>query len=436
MKVKRSNEDRGTKRKYDPEGLQVYEGQNCFKARLVLSLLSKNPFRVTKFRAPEGIRSFETCLLDLIEKITDGTKYTISPNGQEIEFYPGSLLGGEVTHECDLERSIGYYLELLLPIAFFSKEPTRARLFGITNSYDSTSVDYIKRNTMVWLKEVYKIDEGLDLKIIKRGMIPEGGGEVTFTCPIMKQFPAVQVMDEGKVKRIRGVAYACKVPASISNRVVEAAKGFFLDYLNDIYIYSDQNTGKQSGNCPGYGVYLEAETTMGVIYSSEVISEAGQGRHETAEELAERGCKELMNQIYFGGCVDSANQWLMILLMALSTTDVSKCILSQLDENSINFLRLMYDFFNIKFKIDWHKPADVDDSDDSDSDDEDGEDKQEGADKVESQDRPFSVRPGKAKDSESNVEEGTQSKSVSEDNARVLLACAGLGYKNLHRMIL
>lgn len=434
MKVKNNKDQISTKRKHEPDGLQEYEGQNYFKQRLVLSLLSQNPFRITAFRPKIGIKGFEQSLLVLIEKITDGTKYTFSRNGEEIEFYPGRLLGGEVSHECDNERSIGYYLELLIPLALFSKEATEARLFGITNAKDAVSVDYVKRNTMAWLKEVYKIDEGLDLKIIKRGMIPNGGGEVIFSCPIVKELPAVQVMDEGKVKRIRGVAYSCKVPASISNRVVEAAKGYFLDYLNDIYIYTDQNTGKQSGNSPGYGVYLEAETTMGVIYSSEVISEAGEGNHETAEELAVRGCKALMKQIYYGGCIDQANTWLIILFMALSPNDVSKFIVPKLSEYSMDFLRHMYDFFKIKFKIEWNKPADIEDSDSSDSEDDEERDEDQSEDD-DMKERPFSIKGAKYEDDEI-VEKRSKKKEITDENSRVLLACAGLGYKNMSRMLL
>lgn len=427
-----------SKRKHEVDGLHSYEGQNYFKQRIICSLLSRNPVRITRFRHPKGIQPFEQSLLALVEKITVETKIEIHPKGTELFFEPGMLQGGEITHDCDLDRGIGYYLELLIAVAFFCKEPIKATLSGITNSKESTSVDYIKRNTMVWLKEVYEIDKGLDLNINKRGMIPGGGGEVYFTSPTRKELKAIQILDEGMVKRVRGVAYSAKVPANTGNRVVEASKGFFLEYLNDIYIYTDQNTGRASGNSPGFGLYLEAETTTGVIYSSEVHSEAYDGVLETPEDMAIRASKLLMDEIYKGGVVDSANQWLAVLLMALSTNDVSKVLFGRLNEYTIEFLRHMLDFFRIKYKVDWYKPtheatkSSAKDSDTSDSEEENDMDDNKDDLSLMPKRR---TRDGVEDSGQDLDDDEDRSKPITDANARVMVSCAGLGYKNLNRVV-
>ena len=61
----------------------------------------------------------------------------------------------------------------------------------------------------------------------KRGAAPGGGGQVVFEmpCPAKKSPRPVQVMDQGKIKRIRGVAWGVRVSPSMANRVVESAKG-------------------------------------------------------------------------------------------------------------------------------------------------------------------------------------------------------------------
>ena len=38
-------------------------------------------------------------------------------------------------------------------------------------------------------------------------MCPDGGGKVTFSCPIIRKVSPVWLDDVGKVKRIRGMAY-------------------------------------------------------------------------------------------------------------------------------------------------------------------------------------------------------------------------------------
>lgn len=55
----------------------------------------------------------------------------------------------------------------------------------------------------------------------------------------------------GKVKRIRGVAYAVRVSPTIANRIVESAKGILLNFLPDVYIHTDHCKGERGGTSPG-----------------------------------------------------------------------------------------------------------------------------------------------------------------------------------------
>ena len=92
----------------------------------------------------------------------------------------------------------------------------------------------------------------------------------TSRCPVKKSLRPVQVTDQGKIKRIRGVAWAVRVSPSVVNRMVEVAKGLLLQFLPDIYIYTDHVTGANSGKSPGFGLTLTAETTTGVMLTAEV----------------------------------------------------------------------------------------------------------------------------------------------------------------------
>lgn len=71
------------------------------------------------------------------------------------------------------------------------------------------------------------------------------------------------MVDQGKIKRIRGTAWAVRVSPSVPNRVVEACKGVLLKFLPDVYIYTDHFTGAKSGKSPGFGLTLSAETNSG-----------------------------------------------------------------------------------------------------------------------------------------------------------------------------
>lgn len=77
-----------------------------------------------------------------------------------------------------------------------------AVLTGITNDNTDVSVDIFRAVTLPLLKH-FGIEEGMELKVKKRGAPPDGGGEVYFRCPLVRQVKSIFLVDTGLVKRIR-----------------------------------------------------------------------------------------------------------------------------------------------------------------------------------------------------------------------------------------
>lgn len=70
------------------------------------------------------------------------------------------------------------------------------------------------------------------------------------------------------------------------------------------------------------------------------------------EDVGAGAARQLLLELSKGGCVDRCNQWLALVLMALSPADVSKVRLgSELTEFSVQALRLLKTFFGVVFKI-------------------------------------------------------------------------------------
>lgn len=54
---------------------------------------------------------------------------------------------------------------------------------------------------------LFGINDGLQLKIVKRGSPPLGGGLIQFDCPNLRSIKPLVFSEKGKIKRIRGIAY-------------------------------------------------------------------------------------------------------------------------------------------------------------------------------------------------------------------------------------
>lgn len=153
-----------------------------------------------------------------MDKMTNGTRIAINTSGTSVYFRPGILVGGTITHDCSTLRSIGYFLEPLLCVAPFTKSPVKLVLRGITNGNTDMSVDAI-RTTSLPLLRCFGLEDGVTMKIAKRGAPPLGGGEVNITIPVMARAKPVQIVDLGKIRRVRGIAYAAAVATTAAAAV-------------------------------------------------------------------------------------------------------------------------------------------------------------------------------------------------------------------------
>ena len=179
--------------------LKYSDGATQFRLRLAVSLLSSRPLLLRNIRSDDldapGLREHEASFLRLLDRLTNGTRIEINATGTQLRFRPGVLLGGDVEHDCpagDGGRSVGWFLEGILPLAAFGKEPLRLTLRGVTDGTSELdpSPDYLSAS---FLPLMIRLGIGSDgdqppplLKVTQRGAAPLGGGSVQFSCPIVK----------------------------------------------------------------------------------------------------------------------------------------------------------------------------------------------------------------------------------------------------------
>eukprot|EP00128_Syssomonas_multiformis_P011072 Colp12_sorted_trinity150504_noHs@32145 len=364
-----------------------YQGCSLFRQRIVASLLSGQPLKIEHIRSKDdapGLQDFEANFLRLIEKLTDGCHIEINETGTTLRFKPGLLQGSSsgstgtgrvVTHDCGTSRSIGWFIEGIIPIALFCKTPVEITFTGVTNDGTDLSVDILKTVTLPLLQNFGAW--GATLNVKRRGAMPKGGGIVEFKLPpVKKALTPLHVTEEGLVKRIRGIAFCAKISPNVVNRVVDSCREVLNHVLPDVFINTDHYKGQMAGDSPGYSLSLVAETTTGVLLSVERtassrlssapaavatggsnwvgasgVPTANTGGPELPEDVGREGAMMLLQEIHKGGVVDSMHQPLVLQLMVLTPEDVSKVRFGALTAQSVQVLRLLREAFGVTFKI-------------------------------------------------------------------------------------
>lgn len=280
--------------------------------------------------------------------VSVGCRIEINETGTILRFKPGTLLGGKITHNCGLSRSIGWFIEGIIPLACFCKEPLQLTFLGITHDDIDLSMDILTSVTFPLLQNfgIYNIA----CKVRKRGVPPKGGGQVEVTFPLLRtSLNSVYLIEEGLMKKIRGIAFCTRISPTIMTRVIDGCRKVLNDYLPDVYISTDHyKGGGEGGHSPGYSLSLVAESTTGVLLSIErtaklrrdsslagmIVNEEesaenrGNSFGEMPETVGEEAGRMLLAEVFSGGVIDHQHQPLFLQLMVLTPEDVSKVSLN------------------------------------------------------------------------------------------------------------
>lgn len=262
----------------------VFEGGNFLRQRLALSTITGKPIIIKNIRADDtlnpGLNDSETSLLHLLDSVTDGSKIKINDTGTTLNYSPGIIIGGgssdkPLIHECHPSRSLSYYMEFLLMLSPFGRDPLYIKLIGTTDySGIDHSSDLIRMVTVPLIKKIVPQIGDVSLSIIKRSVSQDSLGQVLLSVPIIRKIEPI-LMDGpvGRIKRIRGVAwYTGSVSAQIAIKMISKARGIMNKFIPDVWIYFDKpkkDFPQSNEEIAGFGMTLVAESIKGVIKGSD-----------------------------------------------------------------------------------------------------------------------------------------------------------------------
>lgn len=326
--------------------------------RLVLSTLTGRTVHISQIRSSSptnpGLAPHEISFLRLLEAVTNGSQMEISYTGTILVYKPGLITGsstisgpsgGMVRHElpAGCTRGLSYFLIPLCLLAPFSKAPMKVLFTGpgvITSSTPTgdMSVDSV-RTAILPLYNQFGIFNNIELRILRRSNPGPngkgGGGEVQFVFGHQVRLPkTLHLMNPGRIKRIRGVAYSVGVSGSNNARMIDTARGILNPLSPDTYVFSDVSSAPllptPEKNNPtakkkiglGFGLSLVAESSTGCLFSADMASPPAGG--QPPEEIGKQCAYQLLETISRGGCVPPPAAASMLTLMTMGSEDVGR----------------------------------------------------------------------------------------------------------------
>ncbi|KAL8672146.1 MAG: hypothetical protein Q9168_003390 [Polycauliona sp. 1 TL-2023] len=341
-----------------PQKRVLFTTQKAFASRLTLATLTGRPIRISQIRPSSpsslGVAPHEISLLRLLEAVTNGSMIEVSMTGTTVDYRPGLITGssrgsgasgGVIRHEVPAActRGVSYFLIPLCLLAPFSKAPINVLFSGpgvITSATAAgdISVDSV-RTAILPLYAKFGILKDIELRILQRsnpGPRGKGGaGEVQLVFGHQVRLPkTLHLLNPGRMKRIRGIAYCTGVPASNNARMIEAARGILNPLGADIYVFSDvssaryypsndkANANGKAKTGIGFGMSLVAESSTGCLYPADVASPLSGGT--PPEDIGQQCAHQLLDSVAAGGAVSLVAAPTILTLMAMSSEDVGR----------------------------------------------------------------------------------------------------------------
>ncbi|KAK3178830.1 hypothetical protein OEA41_000967 [Lepraria neglecta] len=341
-----------------PQALVRFQSQKSLAHRLVLSTLTGRPVHISQIRPSSptnpGLAPHEISFLRLLEAVTNGSHIEISYTGTTLVYRPGLITGsapgsgassGVIRHElpAGCTRGVSYFLIPLCLLAPFSKAPMNVLFTGpgvITSATPAGDISADSLRTAILpLYAQFGISNNIELRILRRSNVSAGGkggaGEVQLVFGHQVRLPkTVHVMNPGRVKKIRGVAYCTGVSALNNARMIEEARGILNTMTRDTYIFSDvssapylvstdkSNPNQKKKTGVGFGLSLVAESSTGSLYLADLASPPSGG--VPPEDIGRQCAYQLLEAVSLGGAVSLAAAPTVLTLMAMGSEDVGR----------------------------------------------------------------------------------------------------------------
>lgn len=346
-------------------GSHLEGGGSLTRVALALSALTGQEFSVSNIRAGReqgGLKAQHLHAIKALKKICNAETNEIEIGSTELQFKPGKLKGGVFEIDIGTAGSITLLLQALLLPCLFAPRPVTLRITGGTCGKWQASVDYLQN---VLVPHLLRFVEKVEIKILKRGYYPKGGGvaEVKITPRFMlgdnfeewwkdlqSKCAKMNLTEQGKVEQIKGVINLSQEleEKKVAERVRRAAVEVLRPLQVPINIRIEQVQSASIGGdillwavCSQKG---RVDFDNPVLLGSDCLLEPGKRSEEVGKEAAQK----LIQEIKSGAAVDKhlADQ----LIMFMGLLPGSEILSSEVSKHAFTNIYVVEKFLPVKFE--------------------------------------------------------------------------------------
>jgi RNA 3'-phosphate cyclase len=341
-------------------------GGALVRVALALSALSGEEFKVENIRAgreKDGLKAQHVAAIKALKKICNAQTNEVDVGSTSLWFKPGKIKSGRYEFDIGTAGSITLFLQAIILPCLFAPAKVTITIKGGTCGKWQASVDYLQN---VLLPLLRRFVEKIELRILKRGYYPQGGGEVVLEIsprfsvgdltllPLLNQLNEkvvkIRLEEQGILEQIRGVV---NVSSELEEKqVAERIKSAAINGLNllkvPVTIRAEYNRSLSiGGEVVLWAVFSGVNIDM--INPQLLGSDALIEKNKSSEEVAQEAVLELKEEIKSGASVDTHLADQLIPFMGLLPESI--ILVREVSDHVKTNIYVVEKFLKVQFEI-------------------------------------------------------------------------------------
>ena len=291
-------------------------GGQVLRTTVALSALLGKEVHVKNIRAKRpnpGLRAQHMTAIKAVAALSGAETRGLELGSTNLFFIPRRKMSGSFKFDVGTAGSISLVLQALMPTAAFSSGGAQFEITGGTDVRWSPTIDYVR---FVVLPLLSRVGYAAELKLLRRGHYPKGGGRVSMRVQPCKGLRPLLLTERSEIKEVRGISHSVKLPSHVAQRQASAALEILkkmdqLDVLVELETYPAETDPHIA---PGSGIVLYTGEECGPVLGADSVGERG----KPAEEVGRQAAKQLVEEIKSGAPVDRHMSDMLIPYLAVA----------------------------------------------------------------------------------------------------------------------